>query len=52
MGSQDWEVRVALMVQETWASSVKLSHVVIVTMGQDTVTMEQVSSELCVGGST
>ena len=33
------------MVQETWESSVKLSH-------DGTVTMEQVSSELCVGGST
>ena len=43
--SQDQEVRVALMVPETWESSVKLSHDV-------TVTMEQVSSELCVGGST
>ena len=45
MGSLDLGVRVALMVQETWESSVKLSHDVTVTMGQ-------VSSELCVGGST
>ena len=45
MRSQDWGVREALMVPETWESSVKLSHDV-------TVTMEQVSSELCVGGST
>ena len=45
MGSSDWEVRVALMVPETWGSSVKLSHDV-------TGTMEQVSSVLCVGGST
>ena len=40
------------MVPETWASSVKLSHDVTVTRGQVTVTMTQVSSELCVGGST
>ena len=43
MGSPDWGVRVARMVTETWESSVKLSHDV-------TVTMEQVSSELCVEG--
>ena len=45
MRSQVWGVRVALMVPETWETSVKLSH-------DFTVTMEQVSSELCVGGST
>ena len=45
MGSPDLGVTVALMVPETWESSIKLSHDV-------TVTIEQVSSELCVGGSS
>ena len=40
------------MVPETWESSVKLSYDATVTMGQDIVTIEQVSSELCAGGST
>ena len=52
MGSPGWGVRVALVVPETWESSVMLSHDVTVTIKQVTVTMEQVSSELCVGGRT
>ena len=52
MGSPDRGVRVALIVPETLESSVKLSHDVTVTMGQEIVTMVEVSSELCVGRST
>ena len=43
--SPDWGVRVALMVPEAWESVVKLPH-------DTTWTMDQVSSELCVHGST
>ena len=41
IGSPDWWVGVALMVPETWGSFVRLLRDI-------TLTMEQVSTELCV----